>query len=246
MEIIFWAVVFIVSLGFLVKGSELFLNGAECVGLKRGLSPFVIGVILVGIGTSLPELVSGLAAVWKGVTEIVVANAIGSNVANILLVIGIVAIIGKKLEVTKDLIDVELPVMAISIALFFGVVYDGTVTFIEALLLVFTYLIYLAYSLGSHKQSAAALAESEKALGLFEREDEDKGFIQKINSKRDYILFIAGAAVIFIGAKYLIDSVIALSGLLNIAPGVISITAIAISERILFSCFLQIFSTFFV
>lgn len=129
----FWIIVFIISLVVLVKGADWFLESAERIGLSLGLSPFIIGVTIVALGTSLPELISSLIAVSKGVTEIVAANAIGSNIANILLVVGVSAILAKKLVASKSLIDLDAPLLAISTVLVLGVLADKKVVFIISL-----------------------------------------------------------------------------------------------------------------
>jgi len=236
MEIFIWVLVFVVAVGALVKGSHWFLHGAERIGLNLGLSPFVIGVLIVGIGTSFPELVSAIAGVLKGVPEIVVANAVGSNIANILLVIGTIAIIGRKLEVTKNLIDLELPLLAISTVLFLGIVYDGAVHPIEAAMLFAAYLVYLLYSIFSEGGETVGAAMEHQAAKVQEMAREKwwglSQFMYAIKSKKDYVLFVVGIIAIFLGAKYLIDSVIALSQILDIAPGVISITAIALGTSL--------------
>ncbi|MFC1615136.1 calcium/sodium antiporter [Patescibacteria group bacterium] len=235
MEIFIWVLVFVVSLTALVKGSHWFLNGAERLGIRLGFSPFVIGALIVGIGTSLPELMSAFSAIIQGVPEIVVANATGSNIANILLVLGIVAIMGRRLEVTRSLIDLELPLFAISTVLFLGIVYDGQVLQIESMLLFITYLIYFIYSLAGGKEKASTVvAEKSKELQEF-AETERWGLInilRKVNHFRDQILFVVGLVAVLVGAKYLIDSVIQLSALLEIAPGIISISAIAIGTSL--------------
>ncbi len=223
-------IIFVVSLIFLIKGSEWFLNGAERIGLKFGLSPFVIGVLLVGIGTSLPELISSLAAVAKGVNEIVVANAVGSNITNILLVASIAMILGRKIIFTKNLIDLELPLFAVSTVLFLVVVYDGKVVLLESLLLLTAYIVYLLYSLFNKDEDAGATV-AEKSKQIEEKiKEENRGlsyFVTWIFSLKDYIYFVIGIVLVVIGAKYLIDSVIGISIILNIAPGLVSLTAVA-------------------
>ncbi|MDQ5919771.1 MAG: cation:H+ antiporter, partial [Patescibacteria group bacterium] len=144
--LLLWILVFCVSLAVLVKGADWLIASAERIGLALGLSPFIIGITIVGVGTSFPELVSSLAAVWQGVPEVVAANAIGSNIANILLIVGISALVGKRLVVTKDLIDLDLPLLAISMVLVLGSVWDGVVTLGESLLLLLAYSIYLVYT----------------------------------------------------------------------------------------------------
>ena len=92
-------------------------------------------------------VVSSAVAVWQGVTTIATANVIGSNIANILLIVGISALLGRKLLVTKNLIDLDLPLLAISTVLMFGTLYDREVTFFESLILVVAFILYLLYSI---------------------------------------------------------------------------------------------------
>ena len=88
----FWFVaVELIALFFLVRGADTFVTGAKQVGSSLGMSKFAIGVLIVGFGTSLPELASSIAAALSGATEIVLANAVGSNITNILLVVGVLA-----------------------------------------------------------------------------------------------------------------------------------------------------------
>jgi len=236
MELLLLTVIFIVSLALLVKGSHWFLHGAERIGLYFGLSPFVIGVLIVGIGTSLPELISSISAILHGVNEIVVANAVGSNIANILLVIGVIAIIGRKLEVTRDLIDLELPLLAVSTILFLGIIYDGIVVPIEASLLFTAYLVYLFYSLFAQKEERASpvVKHQKKKIEQMAKKEGDafSRLWNRLVSFKDYILFVVGIGALFFGAKYMIQSVISISAILNIAPGLISLTAIALGTSL--------------
>jgi len=156
---VLWIIVFIISLAVLVKGADWLLTSAEKIGLAVRLSPFVIGVTIVGLGTSFPELISSFVAVFQGVPEIVAANAIGSNISNILLVIGFSAIVGRKLVVTKSLIDLDLPLLAIGTVLVLGVVWDQQITFFESLLLLIAYSIYLAYTIVHKEEETEEIGE---------------------------------------------------------------------------------------
>jgi cation:H+ antiporter len=235
MTLLIATIVFIVSLALLVKGSDWLLSGAENVGLSLGMTPFVIGVLLVGVGTSLPELVSSIAGALSGVPEIVVANAAGSNIANILLVVGTMTIIARQISIARDLITLELPLLAISTLLLIGSVYDGEVTFMEALILCIAYGVYMAYSFSSG-EAGASIAAIEKTAEIKEEvEKKESGFSQFMNglyALKEYTSLLFGTAAVYFGATYLIDSVIALSSILAIAPGIISITAIALGTSL--------------
>ncbi len=88
MNLFAWSGIFVIALAALVKGADLFIGAAERIGRASAMPPFLIGVVLVGFGTSLPELVSSILAVTTGTSEIVVGNVLGSNITNVLLVLG--------------------------------------------------------------------------------------------------------------------------------------------------------------
>ena len=102
MEVVGYFILFVVSMAALIKASDWFVSSAETIGLSLGISPFVIGVTLVAFGTSLPELAASIAAVARQSSEIVIGNVVGSNITNILLVIGLSAVIGKEILVDKE------------------------------------------------------------------------------------------------------------------------------------------------
>jgi len=209
-----WIVVFIVSLMVLVKGADWLLDSSEKIGLRIGMSPFVIGVTIVAFGTSLPELISSFVAVYNGIPDFVIANVVGSNIANILLVVGLATLISKRLQVTKDLIDLDLPLLAISTSIFLLVAWDGSVNFFESLFLIATYIIYLGFS-------------------LIYKDDEAYKKVERPNvTSTDLLMLVIGATGLALGAKYLIDSVEQLSLMLDIAPGVIAITAVAMGTSL--------------
>jgi cation:H+ antiporter len=92
LEFALWAAILILGLAVLVKSADFLIRSAEVIGLSFGFSPFIIGVTVVGLGTSLPELAAGIYSVLAGASEIAVATAVGSNVTNILLVLSVAAI----------------------------------------------------------------------------------------------------------------------------------------------------------
>ncbi|MDP3883048.1 MAG: calcium/sodium antiporter [Candidatus Staskawiczbacteria bacterium] len=236
-SLIIWIIVFIVSLAVLVKGADWLIESAEKIGLSMGLSPFIVGVTIVGVGTSFPELISSLVAVFKGVPDIVVANAIGSNIANILLIVGISAIVARKLVVTKNLIDLDLPLLAISTVLLIIVAWDRQVTLGESILMLITYGIYLLYTI-LHKEED--VGEIEVMTVLPSRQTRRKTAVLEKGAKtsrpklqlKDFLFLIIGIAGLVFGAKYLIDSLVKLSEILNIGTGVIAITAVAIGTSL--------------
>lgn len=243
MELMIWAIIFVISLVAMVKSADWMLAGAEKIGLAFGLSSFVVGVVIVGLGTSFPEVVSSFAAILQGATEIVVANAVGSNIANILLVIGLSAVVGGHLTVTKNLIDLELPLLAISTLLFLGTVMDGLVTRGESMLLLGLFIVYFSYTL-FHTDDPIAEGQEHREIPkrtelpsratrrlFFLPLDSIENGIKKITF-RDFALLVVGVVGLVFGAKYLIDAVLKISEITQIGTGVIALVAVALGTSL--------------
>lgn len=224
MQILFWSVVLVISIVALVRGADWLISGAENVGVAIGFSPFVVGVTIVALGTSLPELISSMSAVLKGVPEIVVANAIGSNIANILLVVGISAVIAKKIVVEKDLIDLDLPLLAATTLLFLLVAWDGGINIFESIILLGAYVCYLFYVL-VHKEEKDIEKRAEMVV-------EDEIEARTKFKVKDFVAIVGGAILLAIGANYLVDSVLELSSFLGLTAGVITIIVVALGTSL--------------
>ena len=219
MTLIFWIGAFIISLAVLIKAADCFTDSASKLGGILGLSQFIIGVTIVSVGTSLPELASSISAVLKGATEMVAGNVIGSNIANILLVVGLATIFSKKgrLEVSRNLINLDLPLLAgAGIILMLMFLWDGKVTFGEGIIALLGYAVYLHYAL-KHKEKG----EKEK----------EKAKKEKLNI-RIILGLVFGTIFIYYGANYAIESVIKISEILNIGTAVIALSAVAIGTSL--------------
>ena len=164
MEILLWLAALMGSLTLLVLSADKFTQAAERVGLYFGLSSFIVGATIVSIGSSMPELATSIIGVLNGVNDFPVSNAIGSNIANCLLVGGICAIIVKTLKVDQKLIDVDLPFFFMSTALFLMLVWDKEITALDASLML-VLLVVLGGAALQVKSSAQWL------LPKFHRED---------------------------------------------------------------------------
>ena len=220
MTLVIWSIVFLVSLIVLIKASGYFTDAAEKIGLFLGIPAFLVGVTIVSVGTSLPELISSIFAVLKGSSEIVVGNVLGSNITNIFLVLGVAAIIGRKLKVTYELIHVDLPLMVGSSFLLVAMLYDGKFGVIEGLLCIAGFVVYLTYTIISTRKHPEKEIEREM-------KDELKTGRKKLEGKTVFVL-IASCVFIYFGAKYTIESVLKLSEIVNIGKEIIAASAIAL------------------
>ena len=207
--ILVWLVVFIFSIIVLVRSSDWFTEAAEKIGLWFGLSPFVIGVTIVAFGTSLPELVSSLFAVSSGATEIVSGNVIGSNIANILLILGITVIVANNIKIKHTLIRIDLPILAASAFILALTVYDGVFDFFDAIIALSGMVIYLVYLVKNTKRS--------------HKKDDAKPSVSPIV----FVVLVLSGLGIFLGAKFVVDSVLELSKIIGIGTEVIAVVAVA-------------------
>ncbi|MBD3388319.1 MAG: calcium/sodium antiporter [Candidatus Altiarchaeales archaeon] len=217
LDLLLWVVVFASSLFVLVKSSEHFTDAAEKIGLFYGVPAFIVGVTIVSVGTSLPEMVSSVIAVLNGSSEIVSGTVVGSNIANIFLILGIVAILAKKMDVTFEVIHVDLPIFAASAFLLALMSYDGVFTRPEAFLSLAGALIYVGYTFAVEKR--------KKSPEVKELEKEAK----KVRiTQFTWVTLALSALFIYVGAKYTIESVVVLSEFLGIGKGVLAASAIAL------------------
>ncbi len=227
LSVLVLAIIFIISLASLVKGADFLLEGAERVGRYFKLPSFVIGALIVGVGTSLPELASSIFAAMDGKTEFITANVIGSNIANILLVAGLASIIGKVIYTNKNLIRLEIPLLVISTSLFLFVSYDGIINKLESFVILFAFIVYVVYLLNSNRY----LTEEDKKDIQENNEDEEYEEVNSIGIK-EFALLIGGGLLLSFGADYLVQSVTAFSQKLNIGISIISVLAVAIGTSL--------------
>ena len=127
-------VIFIVSLTVLIYSSDRFIGASENIGLGFGVAPFVIGVTVVAFGTSLPELMTSIISVYHGSSEIVVGNVVGSNITNILLVVGISGVVSGDMIIKRDLIGQDIPMLMASAIILWFSLQDLSFSTIEAIL----------------------------------------------------------------------------------------------------------------
>lgn len=228
LEVFLWAAAFLISLTVLLKASDIFTDSAEEIGLFLRLPSFIIGVTIVALGTSLPELVSSVFAVIGGASEIVIGTVVGSNITNIFLILGVAAIVGKTMKLNFEILNVDLPILMASAFLLAVMVFDGEFTLIESILSLVGLLIYLYRTISSEE----------------ERPKEDKRKIQnevkkilRIDKFSDipiqsiFMLFV-GSFFIFFSAKYTIDSAVKLAEFFNLGKEVLGASIIALGTSL--------------
>jgi cation:H+ antiporter len=216
--IVLWIAVFAASLALLIFASDWFIAAAEKIGLYFKIPSFVIGVIIIGIGTSLPELASSIASVLKGNSEIVVGNAIGSNITNIFLVMGIGAFVGKQFKLKFDILRSDIPFLIASAILISLMVIDKNFTLPEAIICIGLLVLYIYTSFKN--------GTIDEELEEFEESHE-----HKLTFFTWAMLFIS-PALIALGATWTVNAVIEISKIVGIATEMIALSAVALGTSL--------------
>lgn len=223
MNIVLWIIVFVAALALLIKSADIFTTNSEKLGRIMGIPQFIIGVSIVALGTSLPELMTSVVATAQGFSSIVAANVLGSNIANILLVGGFTAVWAKTIVVEKSLIRLDLPILGSITALLIVTIYDGSFTPFEGLIMIASYLVYIAYNYSEHRQSKLKKLEEKIATKKIEK---------KYPSPKLLFWIALSVIGIFFGSKFTIDAIIEISSIWNLAPSAIAISAVAIGTSL--------------
>jgi cation:H+ antiporter len=161
---VMWIVLLIVGFALLVKGADFFVDGAAGIAEKLKVSSFIIGLTIVAIGTSAPEAAVSVIGAATGNGDVIVGNIVGSNIMNILLILGISALI-TKIPVESSSRKVELPFLFAITILFVGFgLWGQSFTWWEGLILLALYGAFMAYTILTAKRQRAALLEGAAAL----------------------------------------------------------------------------------
>ena len=210
---------FIAGVAFLVVGAEALVRGSSRLAAAVGISPLVIGLTVVAFGTSSPELAVSIKAALSDQAGIAMGNVIGSNIFNVLLILGISAVI-VPLVVSVQLVQIDVPLM---IALSFLVLIfslDGSITRAEGLALVAGLVGYVCFLIRkSRRESVNAKEEFAKEFGIKERE--------KHSWSKNMALIIGGLALLVIGSRWLVDGAVSFARYLGISELVVGLTIVA-------------------
>lgn len=203
--------IFIVSIAILLIASDKFVDSAEKVGLAMGIPSFIIGVTIVAFGTSLPELATSIASVFSGSSEIVIGNAVGSNITNILLVLGAAAVYGKGIKIDYDIMNTDIPMLFGSAFLLYFALQDFTLSTMECLIFLAALAIFLFNSFNGNA---------------------DETVIKTKIAPKDWLILLLGSVAIFFSAKYTIFAMEGIANEMKIPVHIISITIVALGTSL--------------
>lgn len=215
-------ILFLVGFVFLIGGAELLVRGASRLAAVFGISPLVIGLTVVAFGTSSPELAVSVISASSGQADIAVGNVVGSNIFNVLFILGISAMI-TPLVVAQQLVRLEVPLMIGTAALLPVLAWDGRLGLVDGLLLTGAVIAYTVWSVRRSRQESAAVQEeyarefgaqadpNPKARGLW----------------RNLGLIVAGLALLLLGSNWLVNGAVAIARAFGISELIIGLTIIS-------------------
>ncbi|WP_312395144.1 calcium/sodium antiporter [Stutzerimonas kunmingensis] len=214
------------GLVLLVAGAEVLVRGAAKLAAQFGISPLVIGLTVVAFGTSAPETAVSVQAALNGSGDIAIGNVVGSNIANVLLILGVTALVAP-LVVSRQLIRLDVPIMIGASLVTFGLAWDGELSRIDGALLFAAVVAYTLFLIISSRREKAAEADDEfaKEFGLHEPAKPHAGLINAG-------LVIAGLVLLVVGSNFLVEGAVALARALGLSELVIGLTVIAVGTSL--------------
>ena len=204
----------------LAGAAEALVYGASSLARRLGLSPLVIGLTVVSIGTSLPELLVSLEAALTGSGDLALGNVVGSNIGNIALILGVAALV-RPIVVQAQVVRIEVPVLVVVSAGCVGLMADGSLGRIDGALLLAGIVAYVAYTLHAAQRTGTAV-----------RAEFDEGVPKAHSLFADLGMLVVGLGGLVGGAHLLVEGAVAIAETFGVGPIVIGLTIVAVGTSL--------------
>ena len=209
----------------LLAGAEALVRGASALALRIGISPLVVGLTVVAIGTSSPELVVSLQAALSGQGDVALGNVVGSNVANLGLIVGLAALLAPSV-VDRKLVRHDVPIMLTGMAVLWLFLLDGSLERWEGALLLCAAVIYTVDGIRTSRRN-----ERERRAEL-PPEVQDALAEAHVGFKRHLFLVLGGVALLVYGSDLLLSGAIATAERLGVSEAVVGLTLVALGTSL--------------
>ena len=223
--------IFLLALGFtmLIKGADFFVDGSSGIASRFGIPQLVVGLTIVAMGTSAPEAAVSISAALKGNAGITIGNVAGSNILNILVILGLTAFLTKKVvPVASSTIKYEMPFMIVITLILLWMGYAGNeISRLEGAGLWVVFLLYLFYLLKMAKKGDDKNQKDDKGETL------ERGGDKKEKSMAMLLLFtVAGLALIVTGSSVTVDAATAIARIIGLSERFIGLTIVALGTSL--------------
>jgi cation:H+ antiporter len=211
------AIIFTVGLLVLWFGAEWLVRGSADLALKLGIRPMVVGLTVVAFGTSAPELVVSVIAALSNSPEIAIGNVVGSNIANICLIVGFTALL-LPIPSDRSFLKMDMPMLFGAMALLYLVSFDGKIAWYDGLALLGGLLVFniFTYKTAGRRGEGSDMVDDEHPLTVW----------------KAVLYFIAGMAALMVGARMMVYSAVEIAGNFGISEVVIGATIVAIGTSL--------------
>lgn len=206
---------------FLFIGGESLIRGSSNLAIKVGITPLVVGLTVVSFGTSAPELVVSLKAAFIGNSAISLGNVVGSNIANIALILGIAAIV-RPIKISSKVIVTEIPIMIAVSVLLIVLLIDGLLSLVDGIVCVVVLIVYVVVNVYLSKKEVDAGANLE-----YETE-----YKKKFGIPLSIFLILVGLILLVLGANLFVTSTITIAKYFKVSDAVIGLTVVAIGTSL--------------
>lgn len=211
---------FLAGIGLLLVGAEGLVRGASRLAVTAGVSPLVVGLTVVAFGTSAPELAVSVSSAVAGDADIGVGNVVGSNVFNILLILGLAATIGP-LVVAQQIVRIEVPILIVVSLAFYALAGNGNISTLEGCMLVAGIVAYTIWAIGrSRKETREVRAEYDAEFSAHEH---SRGGLLK-----DVALVVGGLGMLVLGSEWFVNGAVELAEAFGVSELVIGLTVVAL------------------
>jgi len=218
------SIVLLIGLALLVWSSDIFIDGAASVSVHMNISPLVIGVVVLGFGTSMPEIVVATLAALDGSPGLAIGNAVGSNIANIALVLGVAAIISP-IVVKSSILKRELPILLAISAGAYALVLDGELGTMDGIILVVALILTMTWMIKANKAIDPNDPMAEETV-------QEIDSMPDLSMKKSIIYLIAGLVILMISAKMMVWGAVDIAQTFGVPEVVIGLTIIAIGTSL--------------
>ncbi len=219
-------VLLVLGVILLVGGADLLVRGASKLAASVGISPLVVGLTVVAFGTSSPELAVSVRAAYTGEADIAIGNVVGSNIFNILFILGLSAMV-TPLTVAQQLIRMDVPIMIGASLLLALLGLDGKIDRLDGSLLLGMVVVYTFFLIRqSRKESQSVQAEYEREYAVGEEEKTPRAW------RRDLAYIAGGMLMLVFGSRWLVDGAVRVALDLGVSELMIGLTIIAIGTSL--------------
>jgi len=220
------------GLALLMKGADFLVDGSSKIAKKFNIPEIVIGLTIVAIGTSLPELVISAESAFKGLSDISIGNVVGSNIANLFLIISLCAII-KPITIKKETKYIENLIVILCTIVFYAIVdNDGVITTYEGIALLVMAILYILYNIVMSK--VGNKLESDEVSEIEKTKSNSESKVQPLKNEKQknsliYCIFqiILGIVGLKFGGDFVVDNAVLIAEALGISEKLISLTIVA-------------------